>query len=117
MGKIYVYLSKRDKSTIKILTILNGAKCPPTKIENVESLKLSENLTNFLKNAIEEHKMLWEFWMESSEDFAELREKLKKRGIKKLPAHAASAYTSKDKGAPAVVKKPKVKTMLRRKGS
>lgn len=113
MEKIYIYLTKRDKTTIKVLTVVKGNKCPPMKIKDVNDLKLPEELTDTLKQSIEENKMLWEPWIESANDFQELRNNLKKRGIKKPPMHSAPGH--KPSNVEIKTNNNKSKSMLRKK--
>ena len=113
MEKIYLYLMKRDKKTIKVLKILNGPTCSPKKVSDVSVLGLNEDTLKNLSDIIEEHKMLWEVWIESAADFQELKNKLKKRGIKNVPMSAAPVEKKKEALVDKkIIKKP---SMLKRK--
>jgi len=115
MEKIYLYLMRRDKSKIKVLKILNGPKCSPRKVEEINDLGLSEETTENILEASKEHKMLWELWMESSKDFQTLRQSLKDRGIKSVPMHASPSNRKQETTTnKSIAKKNKV-GMLRKK--
>ena len=105
---------KRDKTTIKVLTIMKGPQCYPKKINDISILGLPEETHEKVSEIIKEHKMLWEVWMESAEDFQELKKNLKNRGIKKTPMHSAPINRSKNAVNPKSVKS-KANTMLRKK--
>jgi hypothetical protein len=80
--KLYLYLAKRDKREIKILTTFFGNKIPPTKIHDVRKIGLPREMTNRLYQIIYDDRLLWEPWIESAESFDELKSSLKNRGYK-----------------------------------
>jgi hypothetical protein len=83
------------------------------KLNNLNELKLSEDMHKLIKTSIEEHKMLWEPWIESCDDFQQLKKNLKKRGLKNVPTRAAPIINKKE--SVDNNSKKKLKTMLRKK--
>ena len=83
--RLYIYLAQRNKKGIKILTVLNGEACPPTKLPDITAIGLPANFSKKLAKEIYDHRMRWEPWVESAENFAALKAALKKRGYSDLP--------------------------------
>lgn len=82
---VWIYLGRRDKTGVILLAQFNGKKIIPSRIENVDDLKLPHDYNVFIKQKIIDYKLLWEPWIESSSDYASLRYQLKKRGFKNVP--------------------------------
>lgn len=115
MIKNYVFLAKRDKSDIKVLTILKGGEHPATRVEDIKKLSLSPELEQKISVQVKEHKMLWELWIESAENFEELKKKLIKRGFRKLPMNMNALFTLDYRNTRQFTPlRPPVKTMLRK---
>lgn len=115
---VWLYLGRRDKKGVKILTVLKGGNQSPTRIPDITILHLPPALERELKGAINDNRMLWEPWIESAESYAQLSESLKKRGFTHLPmnerplcdkATFSSTPTAKTSNL------PKVKIMAQRK--
>jgi hypothetical protein len=87
MGKIYLYLGKRDKKGIKILSVLSGEKVGRARVDDVKKLHLPPDIEIALIKTIHEHHMMWEVWIEEANDFEELKSKLHKRGYRDIPMH------------------------------
>lgn len=81
-SKIYLYLARRDKKKVRILTTFQGHAIPPTRIDNIKKLGLPKNISSKLEATIFEDRMLWEPWMEAAESFDVLKTSLKNRGYK-----------------------------------
>ncbi|MCK9459699.1 MAG: hypothetical protein M0R80_08675 [Proteobacteria bacterium] len=88
MGKIYLYLGKRDKKGIKVLTVFPGKELSRAKVDNIKSLHLPPDIELALQKTIQEHRFLWEIWIEEAADFNDLKTKLEKRGYRNIPIHA-----------------------------
>jgi|GEM_PF-4247403 len=83
--KLYLYLARRDKKGVEILTILHGPAVPPTRVADVERLGLPRNLTEQLKQSIHDDRMYWEPWIEAADSYADLVATLKNRGYSNVP--------------------------------
>lgn len=114
--KNYLYLARRDKSTIKMLAILTGGEHPASRIADVKQLNLAIELEQKIIIQTKENKMLWELWLESATDYVDLKSKLKRRGYTNLPLTSNALfgldYHNARRFTP--VNTP-VKTMLRRR--
>ena len=78
--KLYLYLARRDKKGMEVLTVLNGPAVPPTRIKDVTSLGLPRQLMSQLKQSIYDDRMYWEPWIEAADTYADLVQSLRKRG-------------------------------------
>ena len=83
--RLYLYLLRRDKKGMKVLSIFRYKQCPPTRITDLSSLKLPQGLRSSIQKTVYDNRMLWEPWLESAESYQHLRESLKKRGIRNIP--------------------------------
>ncbi len=101
--KVYLYLAKTNKSDIKILNVSFGNSCQPTIITDFS--KFPENI----KNTIFENRIDWDVYLESANNYEELKNKLRSRGYKNVPAYNAVTQNQKIK----YDIKP-VKTMLKK---
>lgn len=89
--KTYLYLARRDKKGIKMLTVLPHGKegFLPTRIENINILGLPEGISKELGSIIYKERMMWEVFLECSENYDTLAESLRKRGYESIPMHFA----------------------------
>ena len=78
-------MARRDKSAVKILCIFKGEAIQPTRINNIKDLNFPSSLETRISNVFHPNRLLWEVWLESASDTAELRKNLMKRGYKDLP--------------------------------
>jgi hypothetical protein len=88
MEKIYLYLGRRDKKGIQILSIFPGTSLAPARITDVKNLHLPPALEAAVANTAYTNRFLWEVWVESATNFRTLKEKLSKRGYQNLPIQA-----------------------------
>ena len=121
--KLYLYLAKRNKKGIKILTVLNSEPCMPIRLTDVKKLKLSSDMESKISQEIHSNRLLWEAWIETADDFAGLKKSLTARGFSNLPLGFSCAYNlqrekikrEKKIEAPLKSQANAPKTMLRRK--
>ena len=125
--KLYLYLARRDKKGIRVLSVISGNDYfPPTRVNSIEELGLPDKMKSVISKEILENKMLWELWIEGAENYASLRNALKKRRYKNLPSSYSSICQEYEKKVYGPTGKPKpteinrklsnsIKTMLRRK--
>ena len=119
MAKLFLYLGRRDKKGMQLLSVFNAPKeIRPTRVQNIKDLKLPHDLEQEIAQTVHDERMLHELWMESAENFAGLKESLKKRGYKNLPIQQAPLHVPLPKPRESGVTldtrlKPR-KTMLRR---
>ncbi|RDJ35637.1 MAG: hypothetical protein DWQ19_12530 [Crenarchaeota archaeon] len=121
--KNYLYLARRDKKGIKILIVLKGHHCPAGRLADIKKLGLPVNLEQQIQNKIYETRMLWEPWIESAENYKELKDSLRKRGFSAVPMGASPLFfPEKESIVSKKIKDVKIgpiieekKTMLRKK--
>lgn len=82
MGKIYLYLLKRNKKDVKIIgTMKCDGNLHPSRLNDVGLLQLDSKTYNSIKEIVEKHKMEWEIWIESADNYNDLKNKLIERKI------------------------------------
>ena len=123
---IYLYLARRDKKEVKILATFSGTGIHRTLIQDVNDLNLPDVYAGDIKQVFEEHKMLWEVWIESADTFQNLTNVLAKRGYHKMPRPSPmlkikpSTIVKSAKEIIAIVPRIKVsprKTMIQRRSA
>jgi hypothetical protein len=112
--KMYLYLARRNKSQVRLLTILSGTEYPATRLTDVKKLGLPSGITAKLTAYIHENRMSWEPWIESAENFAELRKKLTARGFEGFPLSSSPVFEAAFERVSSQLVAPKIKTMLRK---
>lgn len=82
---IYLYLTKRDKKDMKLVTMFQGEFPASMRVENLTSLDLPPTWHSALKEVVDQERMHYELWIESADDMTELQKRLRGRGYKNLP--------------------------------
>lgn len=85
MQKLYLYLASRSKKGIKIITILQGKSTSASKLVDLKKLDLPLIWQLKIDKIIQDHKMLYEPWIESADSYHELKQRLINRDYKELP--------------------------------
>lgn len=119
-NKIFIYLTRRDKRGVKVLlSFKTKLKSFPIKINDYKKLielGMTKDVTNKLYKELQENKMLYEMWIESSSDYNELKNSLIKRGYRNLPMQETNFYiTNNISRINKDALLDKSKTMLRKK--
>ena len=100
--KIYLYLARRDKMGMKILSVFSkNQTLLPTRVKDLKQLNLSQQLHMEISRTVQKERMLWEVWMESAPSYIELKKSLKKRGYRNLPHSSVPMHRA---NLPKVVK-------------
>jgi hypothetical protein len=89
--KIWLYLAKRDKKGIELLSIFDGSKQTPLRVTDITVLNLPQTLKVKLENIIYDKRFFWEPWLESAETYKELKNNLKLRGYSSIPVNGQPA--------------------------
>lgn len=114
---IWIYLARRDKTGIRILSQFRGKKIMPTRVLNLPDLKLPTDYQEVLSKTIYDNRMMYEPWIESAADYASLRAKLKARGYTNIPLTNLQEYgNASPTNAPDISTKniPQIRTMVRK---
>jgi hypothetical protein len=90
---LYLYLTRRDKFSVRILAKFQGSPQLPVRISDLSLLQLPKEWEEQLNQIIYESRMLWEPWIESEDSFQNLRTKLKNRGYANIPISAQPEFT------------------------
>ena len=123
--KTYLYLARRDKKGVKILTVLSNAKDNFTfsRIKDIKSLGLPNEISIKIEEAVYTDRMMWEPFIECTENYGNLKTNLQSRGYSNVPIHFSPTCPLEGKvdsnkqpyhPQPAMPTKP-IKTMLRKK--
>jgi len=127
--KAYLYLARRDKKGFKLLSVFNSEKkLAASRMSNISQLSLPKTLESQIQQSISKDDMLWEPWLETADNFNDLKKSLTNRGYTNLPIHDSPRHTvvnfyfSDEKKkqdsiiTPDTSKLEQPKTMLRRQG-
>ena len=90
---MYVYLAKRDKSSVKVIGEFEYAtKVYPTKLDQhgIASLNMNSQAASIVSKEAWNNRMDYELYMESASSFEELKSSLRARGYSHLPSHQIS---------------------------
>lgn len=115
--KLWLYLARRDKTGIRVLSILRGRKYGPARIHDISTLQLPAFWQTELDQIIFDSRMLWETWLESADSYDDLREALKKRGYSNIPISSQPEISANNIRMPEVNTSylPQTKTMVRKR--
>ena len=116
-NKIYIYLAKRDKRGIKILSCFKNTNSYfPTRIIDLKQLNLPDKMFNSIEKEIKDNRMMYEPWIQSSKSFNDFRQSLIKRGYSNIPLQQSVAYVAKEPEERKISNKftSEKKSMLRR---
>jgi len=91
MAKIYLYLARRDKKGLRLISVLDGPATPPVRLSNVKLLNLPRNMEGEVGRIVHDNRMYWEPWLESAASYEALKKSLRGRGYR-VPSHADPMY-------------------------
>lgn len=89
---VWIYLGKRDKDGIKLVSQFKGKKILSTRIKNLSEINMPADYYDVIQSVIYENRFLYEPWIESADDFASLRQTLKLRGYTNIPVANVQLY-------------------------
>lgn len=92
--RIWIYLARRDKSAVELLTSVLGEKQTPNRLTDLAPLLLPQSVRNQIEKKVTENKLLWELWIESADNFDDLRTALRNRGYKQIPTSGTPIFNS-----------------------
>lgn len=84
---LYIYLLRRDKKGVRILSRMKSKYLGPIKIDDIAALNLPSNLAENLERLIHESRMMWVPWAETAKSYEELRGSLSRRGYINIPVN------------------------------
>lgn len=102
------------------MTILKGESVVSSKITDLSILKLPQVWERKIQQIVYDNRMLYELWLESANNYGELRQRLKDRGFTNLPFGSSPLLNMGEQGKPPKAETSSCdvkKTMLRRKKS
>jgi len=84
--KVWIYLTRRDKSGVRFLSQFRSKKeISPTRIKNIAELNIPPENAQKLDEIIFQSRLEWEPWLESADSFDIIKNKIKKRGYYNIP--------------------------------
>jgi len=95
--KLYLYLARRDKKGLKIISIFphaEGTDFPPTRVQDIQNLNLPSTIEPNVSKAVHDNRMMWEPWIEAASSYQDLKASLKARGYSNLPIHSMPMHTN-----------------------
>lgn len=91
MKRLYIYLGKRDKMGIKMVSLVQGPKMT-ARITDVKQLNLDPKWEQRLSRIMYDNRMDYELFVEHADDYHELRDKLKQKGFGNIPASCSFQF-------------------------
>lgn len=82
---VWLYLARRDKKAVRILAKAQGKNVMANRVENIDHLTLPVDWSNKIKQTAFDNRMLWELWIESFENYQQLKAALTSRGYSNIP--------------------------------
>lgn len=93
MAKLYLYLARRDRKGIMLLSTFPAEKdVHPTRVADIKKLNLPPKLTKEISETVHDNRMMYEPWIESANSFGDLKQSLKKRGYRNLPLNQSPMH-------------------------
>ena len=112
---LWLYLARRDSRGVRVLTVVRGRPQTAVRISDLSLLQLPPSRETEIQRIVDEHKMMWEPFLEAAEPYEILRAALKKRGFKNLPLNGQPEFTRTTTTPDVnVARLPQQNTMLRR---
>lgn len=111
---LWLYLARRDTKGVRILSVMRSRPLLTTRLTDISILQLPQSLEMEIKQIIDDERMMWEPFLESSEDYATLKTALKKRGYTGLPLNGEPEFIRAGTTSVNVSKLPRQNSMLRR---
>jgi hypothetical protein len=113
---VYIYLTRRDKTSVRILAKFIGQEILVQRLSNLEFLNIPISLRSEIEQKIYDDRMMWEPWVDSCNNFEEFRAALKIRGYSNIPLSEQPEITATTASAYAINTKNLIqkKTMLRK---
>ena len=90
--RLFLYLARRDKKGMKLLSTFPYKSCPPTRVTDLGSLRLPIQLQNAIQKTIRDHGLEWEVWLEAADSYSDLSEGMRKRGYRNVSAPASPMH-------------------------
>lgn len=80
MANLYLYLAKRDRKGIKLITTFQGLSTMPVRIVNLVELRLDKHFLESIEKIVDDNRMEYDLWLESANSCEDLKNKLLSRG-------------------------------------
>ena len=115
--RLYLYLARRDHTGVTVLSIFDAPRpVEASRLENPAELGLPAEEALSLQRLFVENRMDWEPWIETADDYPQLKGRLEGRGYKNVPtackpSHSSYSYTDPYTVEKRFTRKP---SMLRR---
>ena len=81
----FLYLAKRDKKGIILLSYFEGQKVSKTFVKSISDIGLIEKDAQIIQEFYKKYHMDYQIVFESAEDFKSLKQKLLEKGFTNLP--------------------------------
>jgi hypothetical protein len=107
--KMYLYLGRRDKKGLKLVTVLSGPVTPMTRLPDVGVLNLPLDMAREITDLIHQDRMMYEPWVETAGSYQELKKRLEERGYSDLPIHTSPLYRDTSLSRPQAATPPQAR--------
>lgn len=113
--RCYLYIARRDRKGARVIMVLDAPQINPTRVTDLKSIQLPAIVQDSVEQIIDENRMYWEPWIESAENYEELKLSLDKRGYRNLYVSSKPLYDGSSILSPPIAnmsKHPSRKKML-----
>lgn len=87
--KAYLYLAKRDGTTVKIIAHLSSkTEITPTRLNDIKQLNLPAAWESAISRIVYNERMKWQAWIETAESYSDLRKSLHQRKFARIPPYS-----------------------------
>jgi hypothetical protein len=112
---LWLYLAKRDKKGIQILANFLCRDLSPIRLDDIKRLALPLSWESKISEYIQQNKIDWEPWIQTEEEFDNLKRNLKLRGYSYIPSNGQPMISVYPQLIVNVNNFPKEKSMINKK--
>lgn len=109
---LYLYLARRDKSSIRLLCRFLSQKQSAERVLSVDNFPIENNIKNAINQILYDSRLEWELWKESFLNYEDFKYSLRKRGYKGIPIssqpeiiNSSSLFLNKNSPSPVMIRK------------
>ncbi len=82
--RLYLYLGRRDKKGVRVVTVLEGPHTHPVRVTDLKSLQLPSGIYEAVDQIVHDNRMYYEPWIEAADSYEDLKVSLTRRGYRDL---------------------------------
>jgi hypothetical protein len=111
---LWLYLAKRDKKGIQILANFLSRDLSPIRLDDIKRLTLPLSWESKILEYIQQNRIDWEPWVQTEEEFDDLKKNLKARGYSDIPSNGQPMISVTPQLVVNINNFPKEKSMIKK---